>query len=354
MTHTSAQRLSIVSGTDFSESRDGKASLAEARRRARPILQKWIKCVEQRVLLGDLTALDVMMARELTNYPSANEGRCYAGQERLGAAIGKCARTARSSLHRLCSAGLLASKRGGPGRTASWTFCIAGLPIFGIAEGDRQNSDQDRKEVARLERKDVAGLDRKEVADKPYEQEPVEQKPCERNPSPQPPVAAADATKRDFRSGDLGEQHPTEPTFETFWHSLKDNPGSPGAALAAWRKLSAEDRQAIDNLIGPHGIDLEGVWACTWLNARRWESGPLRRRRAEAAERPRLFVLKPNSPEWRAERQRLVEAGEPTAVSMMDAFCEQNRAWTVRGGVTAAIDRLIEQFEREEQREVWP
>lgn len=349
-----AQNFRLVGGIDYSEQRDDKMSVAEARRIARPILRDWLKRVECNVVDGKLSALDLMMARELTNYPSANQGRCYAGQERLGKAIGKCARTARTSLHRLCSAGLLTGKRGGPGRTASWTFCINGQPVFAAAGCERQTSAQDRKGVAGLDRKEVAGLDRQDVADKPIEQNPSELQPIERNPSPQPPVASEAAPKRDFRSVELSEPRTGEPTFETFWHSLQGNPGSSGAALAAWRKLSAEDRQAIDNLIGPHGIDLEGVWACTWLNARRWESGSLRRRRVEAAERPRFSILKPDSPEWRAERQRLVEAGEAVAVSMMDEFCAQNRSWTVRSGITAAIDGYIEQLDREAQHEVAP
>lgn len=315
----------VVAGLDFSAARDEKRSLAQARARARPILREWLRRVEHHVLAGKLGPLDLMMAKELTNYPSANEGRCYAGQERLGAAVGKCARTARSSLKRLCQAGLLTSKRGGPGRTSSWMLCINAKPIFGNtdAEAERQFSDQDRKQVA--------GLDRKQVADKPSEPDPIEHKP-----SPQPPAAQAEMpqavrlkegeAERVLHGDVLGPEG--EPTFEEFWKAIRHNPGPSGPALVAWRKLSADDRRSIGNQLGPYGLDLEGTWACTWLVARRWTAPSLRPKMdggcaPVAARQP--FELRPYTPEWTVERDRKRAAGEPT--KLMETWAKEGKSW---------------------------
>src|SRR5258708_17758275 len=92
-------------------------TLAELRRRARPLHRYWLRKVEQAVIAGRLPPIDLMLAKELTNYPSANEGRCYAGQTRLGLAIGRTARTARQSLKRMREDGLLLRKLAGPTRT---------------------------------------------------------------------------------------------------------------------------------------------------------------------------------------------------------------------------------------------
>jgi len=159
----------VVGGLDVALGAD-RLSRAEARRRARPLNRQWLGAIDQHITEGKapkLLHVDYRMAKELTNYPSANEGRCYAGQKRLGAKIGVAERTARGSLARLRAAAFLSTKRGGPGRTASWIFCINGRPIFGAS--DRQSAVQDRQEAA--------GLDRQEAAGKPLELDPIERKP---------------------------------------------------------------------------------------------------------------------------------------------------------------------------------
>lgn len=286
----------IVGGLDLSAERDPKKSLAQARRFARPFLKRWLQQVEQQVLAGRLIPLDLMMAKELTNYPSANEGRCYAGQTRLGAAVGSCQRTARSSLKRLSDAGLLTSKRGGPGRTAAWRFCVSGVPVF-----ERQ------------------------VADKPSEPNPIEHKLPPNPPAPDPLD----------EGGLIGEVLPpeTEITFDEFWKSIRHNPGKAGPALAAWRKVSCDDRSAISSLIGPSGIDLDGMWAAVWLAQRRWEFAPLTSRPAFGdwiGEAPlhRIIYLKPYSAEWMAERERKLAAGE--SVKFMDTCARGGLEWEVR------------------------
>src|SRR5438105_2105406 len=92
----------IVADRDFSvPCENEKQALAIARERARPVVRQWLRRVKLEVTAGWLLPIDLLVAEELTDYPSANEGRCYAGQERLARALGCCPRTVRSSLARL-------------------------------------------------------------------------------------------------------------------------------------------------------------------------------------------------------------------------------------------------------------
>jgi hypothetical protein len=173
------RKFRVVGGKDSSE----QNSLEEARRRARPLIRYWLGKVERAVLSGRLLPIDLMIAKQLVNYPSANEGRCYAGQTALGKAVARSVRTARESLARMRCDGLLACKRGGPGRTASWTFCFKNTPIFG---GDPRDSAPaptiSSVTTAAQDRQSAACLDRQSAAAKPSEPDPTE-----RNP-PLPPV----------------------------------------------------------------------------------------------------------------------------------------------------------------------
>src|SRR5258708_13649554 len=73
-------------------------TLAELRRRARPLHRYWLRKVEQAPIAGPLLPLDLMLAKELTNYPSANQGPCYAGQTPSGLPMPRTAHTANQSL----------------------------------------------------------------------------------------------------------------------------------------------------------------------------------------------------------------------------------------------------------------
>ena len=77
--------------------------------------------------------IDFALAELMNNYPSANYGYVWVGQARLGRERGFCGRTARRALRRMREAGLLVCKRGGPGKKATWTFCVDGVPVFGGA-----------------------------------------------------------------------------------------------------------------------------------------------------------------------------------------------------------------------------
>jgi hypothetical protein len=307
----------VVGGLDIATT-NSKAELAAARRRARPILKRWLQRVEHHVLSKQLLPLDYLMAKELTNYPSANEGRCYAGQERLGAAVGSCSRTARSSLKRLCDAGLLVSKRGGPGRTASWSFCINGEPIFCGA----------KRRVAAEDRQNPSRLDRQSVANKPSDPDPIEH-----DPPPLPPMPNVLAEG----GGLTGEVLPPESeiTFDKFIRAIRGSPGRLGPACSIWSKLTRNERAAISNRVGRNGIDLDGMHASVWLKTRRWEAEPLALQCEDLAAalcsvmaQGHVHELKPHSAEWNAERARKVAAGE--SVMFMDERATQGFAWGVR------------------------
>jgi hypothetical protein len=53
----------VVGGREFS----AQQSLAEARRRARPLLRYWLRKVERAVVDKKLQPLDYLMAKELVN-----------------------------------------------------------------------------------------------------------------------------------------------------------------------------------------------------------------------------------------------------------------------------------------------
>lgn len=271
-----AHAFRIVGGIDFSPNRDDKAALFQARARARPILKEWLIRVEHHIMAGALSPLDLMMARELTNYPSANEGRCYAGQERLGKAIGSCARTARSSLKRLCQAGLLTTKRGGPGRTSAWTFCINGRPIFSNKEDDEPKLKG--KEFSAPDRKDVSGLDRQDVADKPSELKPIEHNP--------PPVA------------------PPSPSPENAYRRRRRH------------REDCDGKKMIGTL-----DDLNAKLAeADWQQVADGRAGPLFRRQPPNAVHsllPRTQIIWPDSDEWNAMLKYLEGRGEKRRISFM-------------------------------------
>jgi hypothetical protein len=339
----------VVAGLDLTE----RVSRKELRKRARPLHKQWLRRVDALIKSGKWSARHDRLADELLNYPSADEGRCYAGQERLGKNIGcgvrgrkgappkkgSAGRAARRLLADFCDEGLLVSKRGGPARTASWIFCIERKPLFGRSGPERAESAPERTKMS--------GLDRTKMSAKPSELEPLEH-----NPPPKPPSSPPSAERP--LAGQLPEQ--AEPGvdshilhgellgpegeigFQEFWTAIRQNPGQLGPALARWRTLSRTDRLAISNLIGPDGIDLQNVWAAVWLRERLWEQPRLRSGRDQdwmrAAAKLRAATvtvnLEPHSDEWTAERNRRLAAGE--SIKLMDTWAAEGRPWGVREG----------------------
>jgi hypothetical protein len=319
--------LRVVAGLDFSATpTDDAKALAEARKRARPILREWLHRIELAVMGGELSPTDYLMAKELGNYPSANQGRCYAGQERLGReGLGSSARTARASLKRLRDRGFLSRKRGGPGRTASWTFCVNDKPIFeGAAFLPASPSPIENTQHCAPDRKEASGLDRKDVSAKPLEQG----QPTERNPPFSPGTASESGGPTKPTTID-GEIIAGVISFQEFWLAA-GRPGHEGFARAEWRKLSASDRAAITDRLRRDGeLGLRNLWAGTWLRDRVWEEPPLPAIEFKLFERPVIVHAQPGSELWRAERERLLVLGDLRSVKLMDDFAAAGKGWTV-------------------------
>jgi hypothetical protein len=252
-----------------------------------------------------------MVGKHLTNYPSANQGYAFPGEKRIGKHIGKTDRTARASLARLLHRGFLDRKLGGPARSARWSFCIDHRRIFG-------------PEATAHDRKYSSGQDRKKSSAKPLELEPLEQEP-----PPNPPSEPAEASQDD-RVVD-GEILGATISFDELWHAVQHSRGPSGPALSAWRKLDAADRYAIGNLLGPNGIDCDGMWLCTWITERRWQRQPLRQRAKSAGFHVPTgeVALKPYSIEWCAERDRLRAVGDRQSLRLMEFWAAQGKPWSV-------------------------
>jgi hypothetical protein len=315
--------LQVVAGTEY-------APKAPTKIERRKVVREWRDAVAAKVKAGELPAIDCLMAEALTNFPSADHGYCWAGQKRLGDAIGRQVRAARDSIKRLRDAGLITVKRGGPGKTARWSFCINNIPIFDREPlKERHNSAQDRQPTA--------GLDRQPTAHKPFKQE----HPCKQEPPPGPPAAdepdampddvdTASAengeTPRDGLSGEV--LAPGWCTFEQFWMASGQR-GEIGPALAAWDRLAAADVAAIGDLILDQGaIDTGGAWACVWIKRRGWENPAMFRRPnrvADIAELLKDFNPKPDQVTVRrgtAEWDELVawrrkQGDRPAAIEFM-------------------------------------
>jgi hypothetical protein len=321
----------VVAGLDLSPAQSDKKALAEARKSARPILKEWLRRIELAVMAGELTPLDYLMAKELCNYPSSNEGRCYAGQERLGAAVGATARTARSSLKRLREREFVYCKRGAPGHTASWTFCVNGKPIFGgVAFLPTKIAPIEEQRFSAQDRKDVSGLDRKGFSAKPSEQDPIE-----RNPSPLPPTTASEwgtAVSRPSEESNAvdGEIITGVISFPEFWLAAGRS-GHEGFARGEWRKLSSSDKVAISDRLQRDGrLDLRRLWAGTWLRDRVWEEAAPPKPEADFGSRSFPKYAEPGSELWRAERERLRAAGQAFLVKFMDHQAAQGKGWNVQ------------------------
>jgi hypothetical protein len=339
----------IAGGLDYSTRQAEKQFLADARERARPILREWLRRIELDVMAGRLAAIDFLTAKELCNYPSANVGRCYASQDRIGEAIGACARTARSSLKRLREREYLSTKRGGPGRTATWFFCVNGKAIFGgVAFLPTKQPAIGKPTQPAQERKAASGLERKDLSDKPCEQ----LDPDEHDPplTPEPTLASAlddesvvsgfGNARRQRSDGELPNEEPSAPeieiivgeiSFVEFWRA-SGKQGSEGFARAEWRKLSRYDIAAIaDRLRSPDGLGFKrGVWSGTWLRDRVWSerAEPISDQHEACAAGPRYVYATPGSELWRRERERRRVAGE--SVEIMDNWAAQDRGVTVQ------------------------
>lgn len=257
-----------------------------------------------------------LLAKELANYPSANEGRAYPGVKRLAEKLGCVDRTVNRGLERLAVEGLLITRRGGPGKTARRFFAFQTVPIFEKTQSAHAaKSDQDTTAVSHLDAS-------------PY-------------PTPEPADAANGLPKGEPAETLVldGEVFLGEITFNEFWLAAGQRDRE-GPARSTWRKLSADDRRAIALRLERDGrLNMRGMHPSTWLVDRLWEeAGPASDEWSEAAEAfaeaiargrgaPSVVELAPGTQEWHTERDRKIAAGEPT--TMMDQQASRGRGWSV-------------------------
>jgi hypothetical protein len=294
-----------------------RQAASEARAAARPLILTWLKNVEAKVRTKKLRDLDYRLAVILTNYPSANVGKCWAGQKRLADQAGRCERTIREALGRLESEGLLQTRRGGQGRTSCYSFAVDGREMFG------------RQPDAGLNRQNVAGLDRQQVAAKPTELKPTEQK---------------DSLPTLSRGGDVIDlvaerrtRRPAITAYEFLAKCRRVESCLDGPAFAEWNRLPQVDQQAIWRIIERDGnldVAFFDVWVCTFLKNRMWDGlgdydipkqvqeeidrhqAAMRKSEKEspkAAAQPfadRVFVPE-DTPQWAAWTRRYREHGAP-------------------------------------------
>ena len=242
-----------------------KASIAEfqkpeVRTAAQPRLRAWLKAVDGKVQTKQLKDLDYRVANILTSYPSANAGKCWAGQKRLAHQAGRSERTVRAALGRLQSQGLLMTRRRGQGRTSCYDFTIEGKLIFA------QNRENGKAFTAQI-RQLVAGQKRQHAAAKP-----LECNSSEENLSPS--ISSA----RGGEVIDLANDRTRTNLFDQFWAACNlDERGKKGPAVAEWYKLTDGDICEIASLLRrDRRIDLDGMWACHWLKQRRWDDANIR------------------------------------------------------------------------------
>lgn len=303
----------IVGGLDFDASADrddDKRALAEARKRARPLLREWLRRVRHHIRAGLLVPVDGLVAEELENYPSANYGRCYAGRNRIAEAIGSYPRTVDRSFQRLEACGLLQTRRGGPGKTATRFFCCNWRFVFG---GNAFLPVRTVGHVASPDSPSVASLESPPVANKPSEKE----NPPEHNP----PLSPDHALDGEIIDGAI--------SFDEFW-SASGKQGLEGFARSEWRKLDARDRAEIADRLRIDGRAIRrGVWSGTWLRDRLWIE------KVSSEPEPELVVPAPRyvhaevgSDLWRQEYERRRLAGE--SVKLMDTWAKEGRGITVK------------------------
>jgi hypothetical protein len=328
--------LKVVGGKDLEE----REARAAARRRARPILARWLKEGEAHAR-GErsvkLRQVHVALMRVLANCgPSANDGTCYAGQARLGQAIGAAQRTARRHLAELVAAGLLNTQRRGFARTSNWTFCIGGVPLFDGTDRPEQaardrpeQAARDRPEQAARDRPKQAARDRPGKADKPFLDEPLESEPFEIQPTatPTPPPSLPPRAQGTTEiASAIWAAVPVHLRTLPVWKAL------PGWIEAT---CSDDDVQPIDVLLGVTGA-LPSLNGTTLSTLRYFDRAVVRASDARRRDLPSgdggYVLLKPYSDEWHAERTRKIAAGE--SIKFMDAQADAGGSWAAerKGG----------------------
>lgn len=308
---------------------EDSARLREGRKR----IAAWHSEVDAKIRARQLIGFDALVARALTNFPSATlDGCIWAGQERLAGSLNRTDRTVRSSIARLRVEQLLQCQQRGNGRTCRYTFCVDGRPIFegvkgcppvgaGVPTSGLDGADilPARKELSGLDRTESSGLTpsaRKEASAKSYKLS----ESCELESSPNPLPTVTPSREPD----EVLPPSFATITFQDFWNASRINSATNdkvGPARSEWQKLDAVDRDQIAWTIERDGgaIDLQEQWTVTWLKHRCWEErGPIARSGDEfiadvidgLKPRGRLVTCTPGDPVFEREYARRVAAGE--------------------------------------------
>lgn len=323
---------------------NGSAAIKAGRKK----IAQWLEHIEGLRKQKRLLPVYCVVARGLTNFPSATTcGYIWASQPTLAASIAVSPRTISRAISALKNeAALLVFQRGS--RSARYVFSINGQPINDTAVPPAQRRDDDRGEPQWNDKQKTASAS-PDVAI--YALPPVAR--LDASASPQVAMESCYSSES-IEPESLPNPSKSAGSFEAFWSAIVEERGPPGPALRVWGKLSDDDRARIANLIGPNGIDLDRMWAVTWLKERRFEKERLSRRSdTRAHQTPGLRSLTKGSSEWNAERQRKIAAGE--SVALMDSL----ESWTIkslvnsssvnatrsRSPITEAVDKLIAELE---------
>jgi hypothetical protein len=216
----------------------------EVRKAARKRIAAWLKAVEVAARSKKLKDLDCRVAAALTNYPSANHGKCWAGIKRLADQLGRSERTIRYAIERLTDAGLLSVCRGGQGWTSTYTFLIDGQEVFGSSGGPKV-VPFDRQRFADQERQPIAGQERQRFADKPYELQPYEES--------LPPCPPSEPSDNVVRLSDMVQAERMEPSRQ------KGSAGEEAENADHREKLSREAAELTEACLEAIGIDRDNL-----------------------------------------------------------------------------------------------
>jgi hypothetical protein len=273
-----------------------------------------LECVAKH---SQTTDLDSRVSIAVVSRVNKVTGKAIVGQSWIASMVGCSERAVRTCFVRMQRLGLWSVKAGGGRNLANTYVPLAtkrGMPVPGF---DQKGG---------MEVPGLNGKTRKTATRNPENRDT--------KPGTQVPILPSKNYQEGSpSSGDAvhyGEVLPPEREieFDDFYNALQDNPGKKGPAISAWRKLTEDDRRAIAGLIGPHGINLDGMYASVWLANRRWlVPQPEPKNRAEAIPKRRTVTLDPYSPQWQAEFKRREKAGLPTA--FMRNRAESGHGWDI-------------------------
>jgi hypothetical protein len=281
--------------------RSRRVNGSAAAKAGRKKIAQWLDHIEglrkQRLLLP----VYCVVARGLTNFPSATlSGYVWASQPTLAASIAVSPRTISRAINSLKTEAALIVIQRGNGRSARYVFCIDGMPVNDAAltpgKLAAQRVGMPRNVTVTQCDAAAATVTQCDAAAANNTKTSAASTPMARLAStPMARLDGAASPRMAMESCDSSEsnEHESPPnpliiinadadeiSFETLWRSVRGERGHTGPAITAWSKLNRADRLKIGNLIGPSGLELDGMWLSTWLTQRRFDAAPLSRKRS--------------------------------------------------------------------------